>query len=129
MRPFVVVEHVERRGQVQQLIGRQTKLSTLRVMVIHVIVDGKRFIHQDPAGLQRSHDGREQRAMKIKEDKNDVIDVFPKVWLIRSRLLKIQSPRRDGCGWMVLRRCEEVRQRTLVSIDGVDLKTVRGQKQ
>ena len=120
MAAFVIVENLETGREAQEFVGRQTKLPALRVLVVKVVVDGKCFIGQEAAWFERLDERGEQRPIEVEEDDDDIVDLFPKAWVIGRWLFEVDLPSRDigeRTGPCCLR---ELTQSFGVAVDGVD---------
>lgn len=80
------MENVEAWCEAQEFARCKAKLSPFRMSVPEVVVDGKRFIQQDTAWLQRVDERGEERPVQVKEDENGIVRCMPEMRFPRRRL-------------------------------------------
>ena len=68
----------------------KAKLSTLWMLALGVVIDGKGFVEQHPAGLQRLDKRGEERSVQVKEDENGIVRFMSEMRLLRRWQLQIQ---------------------------------------
>lgn len=107
----------------------KAKLSTLWMLSLDVVIDGKGFVEQHPAGLQRVNERGEEGAVQVKADDNGIVHFMPEIRVLRWRRLQIQHSRTDagkvsysGTG---RKSCEGL----FIAIDRIDLVAERGEEQ
>src|SRR5438093_7107264 len=76
---FVIAQDAQSGGEAQQLVVRQAKLPAPWMPAAQVVVDQKRLVDQHAAWFERLQEGREQRAVEVKETENDVVPFFREV--------------------------------------------------
>lgn len=74
----------------------KTKFSTLWMLVLHMVFEGKSFIQQHPAGLQGVDEMGEKRSVQVKEDDNGIVRFVSEMRLLQRLPLQIQHSRTDA---------------------------------
>src|SRR4249919_2907426 len=95
--------------------------------IAYVVVDGERFIQQDPLRLQGLHQPREQWSVEVEADHDGIVRVRGKFWPIVGAPFQVdlldgemwETPLGDGGRKL----CEIF----VVSIDRLDLESMSGQ--
>lgn len=127
MGSFIIMENVEIGEKAYEFTLCKTKFSTPWMLVLDMVVEGKRFIEQHPAWLERINERGEEGAVQVKKDENGIVCFMPKRWLLR-RLLQIEHSRTDTgeVSYSCARRkaCEGL----FIPIHRVDLVAQRGEE-
>ena len=127
MGSFIIMENAEAGGQAYEFTLCQAKFSTLWMLALDVVVEGKGFIQQHPAWLERVNERGEEGAVQVKKDENGIVCFMPKRWLLR-RLLQIEHSRTDAGEVSYSCAGRKACEGLFVAIDSVDLVAQRGEE-
>lgn len=123
------MENAEAGCEAQEFARCKAKLLTLWMSAPDVVFDGKGFIQQDAAGLQRVDESGEERPVQVKEDENDIVRFMPKIQLVRRRLFQIKHSRTDTGETSCSGDGRKLSEGLFVAIDGFNLVAQRGEEQ
>jgi hypothetical protein len=122
------MENAKAGCEVQKFTMRKAKLTTLRMSALHMVINGEGLIQQDPAGLQRVDEMREERSMQVEEDEDGIVCSMPEIRLLR-RLFQIKHSRFDAGEVSRPGMGRKLREGLLIAINGFDLVAQRGEEQ
>lgn len=123
------MENVEAWCEAQEFARCKAKLSPFRMSVPEVVVDGKRFIQQDTAWLQRVDERGEERPVQVKEDENGIVRFIPEMRFPRRRLFQIKHSRTDAGEMPYSGDGRKLCEGLFITIDRFDLIAQRGEEQ
>ncbi len=124
---FVIMENAKAAREVQELARGKAELSTLWMVALDVVVDGKSFVQQHATGLQCFDERGKERSVQVKEGENDIVRFMSKSRWLR-RLLQVEHSRPETREVPRVGALRKLCEGLLIMIDGFDLVTQRGEE-
>ena len=95
---------------------------------LDVVIDGKGFIQQYTAWLQRVDETGKEPSVQVKEDEDGIVRFMSEIRLLWRRLLQIQHSRTDAGEVSCLGPGRKLCEGLLIAINGFDLVAQRGEE-